>query len=69
MVAFDNFLIEFYKSQKGIYLFLDLNDEQVEELRNKYGIYLIKNGRANITSINSKNIDYFAESINNLLNK
>lgn len=67
--GFDNFLIEFYKSQKGIYLFLDLNDEQVEELKNKYGIYLIKNGRANITSINSKNIDYFVESINSLLNK
>lgn len=65
---FNNSLLDFYASQTGIYLFLDLSNNQVNELKIKYGIYVLLGGRVNITSINNKNIDYFVDSINSSLN-
>jgi len=59
--------ISFLNLQKGIYMFLDLLSEQLNELKIKYAIYLGEHGRVNLTSINSKNIEYFCECISKII--
>ncbi|TEA39250.1 hypothetical protein DBR06_SOUSAS7610090 [Sousa chinensis] len=50
--------------QKGSHGYLGLNPQQVDYLVKKKHIYIPKNGRINFTCINSYNIDYITESIN-----
>lgn len=60
--------INLIKSQKGIYLFLDLDSNQVKRFRDEFGVYVCENGRANLTALNESNITLFAESLAKLLN-
>jgi len=48
--------------QIGMFAYTGLNKEMVEELRNKYGIYMTADGRISICGLNTKNLDYIAES-------
>jgi aspartate aminotransferase len=48
--------------QIGMFAFTGLNKEMVEELRNKYSIYMTADGRISICGLNTKNLDYIAES-------
>lgn len=48
--------------QIGMFAFTGLNKEMVEELRNKYAIYMTADGRISICGLNTKNLDYIAES-------
>ncbi|XP_060147523.1 putative aspartate aminotransferase, cytoplasmic 2 isoform X2 [Globicephala melas] len=50
--------------QKGSHGYLGLNPQQVDYLVKKKHIYIPKNGRINFTCINSYNIDYITESVN-----
>ncbi|XP_026978836.1 putative aspartate aminotransferase, cytoplasmic 2 [Sagmatias obliquidens] len=50
--------------QKGSHGYLGLNPQQVDYLVKKKHIYIPKNGWINFTCINSYNIDYITESIN-----
>ena len=59
--------IKFLKEQKGLYMYLDIDNEKVELLKKEYGIYLSNKGRINITSINNSNIEYFVNSIAKVL--
>ena len=45
-----------------MFAFTGLNKEMVEELRNKYAIYMTADGRISICGLNTKNLDYIAES-------
>ncbi|XP_032084643.1 putative aspartate aminotransferase, cytoplasmic 2 [Thamnophis elegans] len=49
--------------QSGVYSFSGLNPSQVEFLEKHKHIYLLSNGQMNICSINSKNLEYIAQSI------
>ncbi|XP_070622088.1 putative aspartate aminotransferase, cytoplasmic 2 [Erythrolamprus reginae] len=49
--------------QSGVFSFIGLNSSQVEFLEKDKHIYLLANGQINICSINSKNLDYVAQSI------
>ena len=53
----------FIKSQRGMFSISGLDKEQVNELREKYAIYIVDSGRINIAGINSNNIDRLSESI------
>ena len=53
----------FIKSQRGMFSISGLDKEQVNELREKYAIYIVDSGRINIAGINTNNIDRFSESI------
>lgn len=53
----------FIGRQKGMFSYSSLTKEQVMELRDKHGIYMLLSGRMNVASINSKNIDRIASSI------
>ncbi|KAH8370412.1 hypothetical protein KR093_003342 [Drosophila rubida] len=49
--------------QSGMFSFTGLNEEQVAKLVKEKHIYLTASGRINICGLNTKNIDYVAESI------
>ena len=53
----------FIKSQRGMFSISGLDKKQVNELREKYAIYIVDSGRINIAGINSNNIDRLSESI------
>lgn len=48
-------------SQIGMFAFTGLNKDQVNELREKYAIYMTMDGRISIAGMNTKNIDYVAD--------
>ncbi|VWU50313.1 aspartate transaminase, putative [Hepatocystis sp. ex Piliocolobus tephrosceles] len=52
-----------YKKQKGIFSFVPIFAKIHEQLKQKKHIYIIMNGRINISSITKNNVDYIAESI------
>ncbi|XP_028852506.1 putative aspartate aminotransferase, cytoplasmic 2 [Denticeps clupeoides] len=49
--------------QGGLYCSTGLNDQQVEFLAKRRHVYILPNGCLNISAINSRNLDYVAESI------
>lgn len=57
----------FLKRQKGIYMFLDLDDKQVQKLGEDYGIFLSEGGRVNISGVPPQNISYFVSSVKEVL--
>ncbi len=53
----------YLRGNKGMFSMLDLSLSQIQELRRKYGIYLLENGRLSLTGLNDKNLDDVANSI------
>jgi len=49
-------------SQIGMFAFTGLNQEQVNELREKYAIYMTMDGRISIAGMNTGNLDYIADA-------
>jgi aspartate aminotransferase len=49
-------------SQIGMFAYTGLNKDQVNELREKYAIYMTMDGRISIAGLNSGNLAYVAES-------
>lgn len=47
----------YLRSHKGMFSFVDLEKNQVQEMIAKYGIYLLDNGRINVAGLTAKNID------------
>ncbi|RMJ21111.1 aspartate Aminotransferase [Aspergillus sp. HF37] len=50
-------------SQIGMFSFTGLTESQVQVLREKWHVYMTKNGRISMAGLNSHNIDYFAEAV------
>lgn len=53
----------FLTQQKGMFSFSGLTPEQVDRLREEFGIYMVRSGRINVAGINDANLDYLCESI------
>ncbi|KAI5307294.1 Aspartate aminotransferase, cytoplasmic [Ascosphaera pollenicola] len=53
--------------QIGMFSFTGLSEAQVAALRSKWHVYMTKNGRISMAGLNSHNIDYFAEAIDNVV--
>jgi len=53
----------FIAQQVGMFSYSGLTKEQMLRLRNEFGVYGIDSGRICVAALNSKNIDYVAESI------
>ena len=49
--------------QRGMFSFSGLTDDQVNFLREKKSIYIVKGGRINVAGITSANLDYLCESV------
>jgi len=48
-------------SQIGMFAYTGLNQDQVNELREKHHIYMTMDGRISIAGLNTGNLDYIAE--------
>ena len=59
----------FIQSEKGMFSFLGVNQNQIQELINKYAIYLVDSSRINVASINKQNIDYVTNSVAEVISK
>lgn len=53
----------FIQDQKGMFSFSGLTPEQVEQLREKYSIYIVKSGRINVAGINDRNVERLCSAI------
>lgn len=58
---------KFMENQRGMFSLSGLSPQQVEKLKNEYGIYMLSNGRISFPGLNLKNIDYVADSIASVL--
>ena len=57
----------FIARQRGMFSYTGLSVEQVERLRDEYGIYAVSTGRICIAALNTRNIDYVADAITSVL--
>ncbi|HFX6310718.1 TPA: aromatic amino acid transaminase [Acinetobacter baumannii] len=58
-----SYLIE----QQGMFSYTGLTAEQVDRLRNEFGIYLVRSGRICVSGLNLQNVEYVAKSIAKVL--
>jgi aspartate aminotransferase len=54
-------------SQIGMFSFTGLTEKQVEVLREKWHVYMTKNGRISMAGLNTNNIDYFAKAVDDVV--
>ena len=57
----------FIQRQHGMFSFFGIAGEQIEQLKNDYGIYMVGSSRMNVAGISNSNIDYFAASVATVL--
>jgi aromatic-amino-acid transaminase len=53
----------FVTKQRGMFSYSGLTAQQVERLRDEYGIYAVSTGRICLAALNSRNLDYVADAI------
>ena len=53
----------FVVKQRGMFSYTGLSAEQVERMKNEFGIYAVSTGRICLAALNTKNIDYVADAI------
>ncbi|WP_136067250.1 amino acid aminotransferase [Modicisalibacter radicis] len=49
--------------QRGMFSYTGLQPEHVDRLRDEYGIYMVRSGRANVAGLASENLPYVAKAI------
>ena len=54
-------------TQIGMFSYTGLQEHQVKRLVDEYHIYLLSNGRISMAGVNSKNVNYLAESISTVV--
>jgi aromatic-amino-acid transaminase len=57
----------FVNDQRGMFSYSGLTSDQVDRLREEYGIYAVSTGRICVAALNSKNIDGVAKAIASVL--
>lgn len=58
---------DFVLEQRGMFSYSGLTKEQVDALREKHGVYAVSSGRICVAALNSRNIDYVATAIADVL--
>ncbi len=53
--------------QQGMFSYTGLTAEQVDQLKDQYGIYMVRSGRICISGLNTKNIGYVANAMVEIL--
>lgn len=53
----------FVLAQRGMFSYSGLTKEQVDRLREEHGVYAVSSGRICVAALNSRNIDYVANAI------
>jgi len=54
-------------AQIGMFTYTGLTEKQCDALSNKHHIYLTKNGRISIAGLNSRNVQYVAKAIDDVV--
>ncbi|KAJ5112366.1 hypothetical protein N7532_000411 [Penicillium argentinense] len=54
-------------TQIGMFSFTGLSEAQVKILRDKWHVYMTKNGRISMAGLNTNNLDYFAEAVDSVV--
>ncbi|GHG00052.1 amino acid aminotransferase [Thalassotalea marina] len=57
----------FITRQRGMFSFLGITPEQVQQLQDEYSIYMVGSSRMSIAGIANSNVDYLAQSIAKVL--
>ncbi len=57
----------FIKDQKGMFSFSGLTDNQVQQLREKHSIYVVRSGRINVAGMTSSNMPRLCNAIKEVL--
>ncbi|QHJ12095.1 Aspartate aminotransferase [Paraglaciecola mesophila] len=57
----------FVKEQKGMFSYLCITPEQVQEMRNKHSVYFVDSSRVNIAGISIANVDTLASALVSVL--
>ncbi len=60
---------DFITEQNGMFSFSGLDKEQVDALRDEFGIYVVGSGRICVAGLNTNNIDYVVNAISSVLKK
>ncbi len=60
---------DFITEQNGMFSFSGLDKDQVEALREEFGIYIVGSGRICVAGLNTNNIDYVVKAIASVLKK
>ena len=55
--------LQYLLKQRGMFSYTGLSADQVDRLRDEFGIYLVRSGRICVAGINSRNVEYVAEAI------
>ncbi|MEH6590934.1 MAG: amino acid aminotransferase [Halioglobus sp.] len=51
------------RGQRGMFSYLGLSVEQVQQLRTEFSIYMVNSSRVNIAGVSESNLDYLAKAI------
>ena len=57
----------FIARQRGMFSYSGLTREQVEQLRERHGVYIVGSGRINVAGMTADNMDYLCEAIADVL--
>jgi aspartate/tyrosine/aromatic aminotransferase len=60
---------EHITSQIGMFSFTGLTPEQCDLMASRWSIYMLRSGRISMAGVNTKNVEYIAEAMNDVLTK
>lgn len=60
---------DFVLNQRGMFSYSGLTAEQVHRLQADHAVYAVSSGRICVAALNSRNIDYVADAIAQVLKK
>ena len=58
---------DFIAAESGMFSFLGIGLGQVTRLREEFGIYMVESTRINVAGLNESNIEYFTDSLSEML--
>ena len=57
----------FLLTQRGMFSYTGISEPQVHRLRDEHGVYLIRSGRMCMSGLSTKNVDYVANAMAQVL--
>jgi aromatic-amino-acid transaminase len=55
--------VDYFVTQRGMFSYTGLDTDQVDRLRDEFGVYLIKSGRMCVAGLSQDNIDFVADAM------
>ena len=57
----------YFIKQRGMFSYTGLTPEQVDRLREEFAVYLVRSGRMCVAGLNSRNVEYVADAMAEVL--